>query len=98
MRTRLINVGAVVSFLVAGWLSLLPFDDRQVRCGAPLLGADPPANYSITPGTCSDMASDRLVLAAGFLALGIVLAVAATVVARTSVSSRESEKREPART
>src|SRR3546814_10550120 len=62
VRTRVLAIASVVSLVVAGWLSLLPFDDREVRCGPPLFGADPPADYSITPGTCSDMATDRLLL------------------------------------
>lgn len=95
VRTRVLAIASVVSLLVAGWLSLLPFDDREVRCGPPLFGADPPANYSITPGTCSDMASDRLLLAAVFLALGIALAVAA-VVTRSSARSRTTEERQTA--
>lgn len=96
MPTRLLTIGAVVALLICGWLSLMPFNDREVRCGAPLLGADPPANYSITPGTCSDMASDRLVLAAVFALLGIVLAVAAVIVAGTPNPSHQSGARETA--
>lgn len=94
MRTRLLTIASVVALLISGWLSLLPFEDREVRCGAPLLGADPPANYSITPGTCSDMAANRLVLAAVFALLGIVLAVAAAIAARTSNRSHQPEARE----
>lgn len=63
VRRWLLALSTVAALLVAAWLSLMPFNDREVRCGPPLLGADPPANYSITPGTCSDMASDRLLLA-----------------------------------
>lgn len=74
VQTRSLAIGSVVSLLVAGWLSLLGFDDRDVPCGPPLFGADPPANYSITPGTCRDMASDRLLFAAGFLVVGVALA------------------------
>lgn len=95
MRTRVLAIASVVSLVVAGWLSLLPFDDREVRCGPPLFGADPPADYSITPGTCSDMATDRLLLAAVFLALGIALAVAA-VVTRPSGRSRTTADRQTA--
>lgn len=71
----MLAVAAVALLLVAGWLSLLPFDDREVRCGAPLLGADPPANVSIVPGTCSEMASDRLLLAGVLLAAAVLCAV-----------------------
>lgn len=98
MRTRVLTIGSVASLLVSGWLSLLPFDDREVRCGPPLFGADPPANYSITPGTCSDMASNRLLLAAGFLAVGIALAMAAVLAARSSKLSSASREGEPAHT
>lgn len=91
VRTRMLAIAAVVSLLVTGWLSLLPFDDREVRCGPPLFGADPPANYSITPGTCSDAASDRLLLAALFLTLAITLAAAA-IVARSKDRSGRRRK------
>lgn len=96
MRTRLLTIASVVAFLVSGWLSLLPFNDREVRCGAPLLGADPPANYSITPGTCSDMASNRLVLAAVFALLATALAVATAIAARRANRSHESKAQETA--
>jgi hypothetical protein len=88
----------VAALLIAAWLSLLPFNDREVRCGPPLLGADPPANYSITPGTCSDMASDRLLLAAGFLVASVALTLAVVVNARKSKLLRTPQvKRQPAR-
>ena len=78
MRRRWLAVGALAAVLVSGAISLAPFNDRGVRCGPPLFGAEPPANYSITPGTCSDVASDRLLGAAVLMAVSVVLSVAAT--------------------
>jgi hypothetical protein len=96
VRRWLLALSAVAAFAAAAWLSLMPFNDREVRCGPPLLGANPPANYSITPGTCSDMASDRLVLAAGLLVVSVALALAVVINTRTSKPPRTSQERQPA--
>jgi len=60
---RLLIALAFAMIFTALWLALMPFYDREVRCGPPLFGADPPANVSITPGTCSESAADRLKVA-----------------------------------
>lgn len=86
VRRRLLAVGAAAALLLAAWFSLAPFDDRRVRCSGPLFGADPPANVSITPGTCSDMASDRLMIAGGFLVAAVVLGVGVVVDRRAPAS------------
>jgi hypothetical protein len=96
VRRWLLALGAVAALVAAAWLSLMPFNDREVRCGPPLLGANPPENYSITPGTCSEMASDRLVLAAGLLAVSVALTLAVVINARTSEPPRTSQERQSA--
>jgi hypothetical protein len=79
---------AMVLFVGATFLALTPFHDGAVRCGAPLLGADPSlpdapsgavptppptgSTVLVLPGTCRDEGSLRLVLAVVLLIAGAV--------------------------
>ena len=95
MRTRILAASSAVTLLAAAWLALAPFHDREVPCGAPLFGADPAANYSITPGTCSDAAAGRLRIAGLLVGVTVVLVLAAVRTRQTRVASGHQADPEP---
>lgn len=98
VRSRVLALCAVAALLAATWLALAPFHDREVPCGPPLFGADPGANYSITPGTCSDAATDRLRIAAVLVGGSVVLVLASTRFRRPLTDPDHQVDREAAHT
>jgi hypothetical protein len=89
---RLLAVSAVIALVAAAWLALMPFNDREVRCGPPLFGAGPPGNYSIVPGNRSDKGEDRLTVAAALVAVSAIFAVG-LLLARQSRAMPEAPSR-----